>query len=311
MYIKRIKHNWHIKVICFVISMLLVFFTKMNTLKNESVIVFLETITNNNYTFTDPLPSRVTINLRGEESEIQKVKVDDIKAYIDASEIIEDGTYELPIIIRQDRVFNTTQDVEITVVPISITTKIEETITKYLRVESVITGIPAHGHELNSHFINPGDISVSGPKSYLKDLEIIKTDPIDVTGKNSDFTNRVVLDKTNSLLTFPEGDYVEFKGIVTETNVIKVIENVNIAIKELKDGFEIITELPRISVNVEGKLLSLQDFSRNNISLTVNLKDVSKPGTYELPITYWTPRYAHVYGKSKDTVTLEVVRVKP
>jgi len=230
---KRILHNWHIKVICLVISMVLVFFTRVNSLKTETAVVFLDTVTNSRYTFTEPLPTRVNITLRGEESEIQKVNVDDIEAYIDASFVDKDGVYQLPIQINQNKIFNKTKNVEITVSPISISTTIEETITKYLRIESVITGIPSHGYELNSRFINPRVISVSGPKSHLEDMEFIQTDAVDVTGKNSDFLSRIRLNKSDPLLSFPEGEFVEFQGIITETSAVKVLENVNIASKVL------------------------------------------------------------------------------
>jgi len=303
---KRILHNWHVKVICLVIAMVLVFFTKANALKEEPVVVFLETITNNNYTFTESLPSRVTLTLKGEESEITKVPVDDLVAYIDASKITKDGVYELPILIKQDGVLEFTDKVEISVFPISITTKVEEKVTKYLNVESVITGIPAHGYELNSRFINPRVISVTGPKKHMEALDSISTEPVDLTGKDSDFVTRVKLDSSDSLLLFPEGNFVEFQGIITETSVVKVLENVNIAIKDLKEGLEVVSELPQISVNVEGKLLSLQNFSKNNVSLTINLKSIELPGTYEVPINYWTPKYAHVYDKSRDTVVISV-----
>ncbi len=308
MMFKRILHNWHVKVICLVIAMVLVFFTRANALKQEPVVVFLETITNNNYTFTESLPTRVTLTLKGEESEIAKVPVDDISVYIDASAIEEDGTYQLPILINQDKVLRITDKVEITVSPVSITTTIEQKVTKYLSVDSVITGIPAHGYELNSRFINPRVISVTGPKTHMEMLESIRTEAVDVTGKDRDFVTRVKLNSSDTLLLFPEGHFVEFQGIITETSAVKVVENVNIAIKDLKDDLEVEGELPQISVNVEGKLLSLQNFTKNNVSLTINLADISTPGIYEVPITYWTPKYAHVYDKSRDVVTVRVVK---
>lgn len=306
MFFQMIMRNWHVKVICFVIAMILVFFTRANSLKEEPVVVFLDTRTNNNYTFTESLPSRVTLTLKGEESEIKKVLIDDLSAYIDASAVDSDGVYTLPVLINQSKVFGKTENVEITVNPPFIKTTIEEKITKYLRVESVITGIPAHGYELNSRFVNPAVMSVSGPRSHLQDISSIKTDPVDVTGKISDFILRVKLNKSDPLLSFPEGEFVEFRGIISETSAVKVIENVNIAAKGLRSDLEIDGELPQITVNVEGKLLSLEDFTKNNIALTINLDEITKPGSYEVPVSHWTPRFAHVFNKSRDTITIVI-----
>lgn len=310
MIFKRILHNWHVKVISLIIALFLVFFTKANALKEEPVVVDLVTITNNNYTFTESLPQRVTLMLKGEDSEIQKVPVNDIVAYIDASEIIKDGVYTLPILIKQDGVYTTTQNVEISVYPVTIKAKIEEKVVKYLRVESLITGIPAHGYELTSRFINPGVISVSGPRQHMEKLESIETEPIDLSGKNSDFKSRVRLDLSDPLLSFPEGEFVDFQGIIGETTVVKVVENVNIAVKELRADLELYTELPQVSVNVEGTLLMLQDFTKNNVSLTINLSEITEPGVYNVPITFWTPKYVHVYDKSMDSVQVSV-KLKP
>lgn len=306
MMFKRILHNWHVKIISLVIAMFLVFFTKASSLKEEPVVVDLATITNNNYTFTESLPQRVTLMLKGEESEIQKVPVNDIIAYIDASGIKKDGVYTLPILIKQDSVSTTTNKVEISVYPVSIKIKIEEKVTKYLRVESSITGIPAHGYELTSRFINPGVISVSGPRQHMDLLETIETEPIDLSGKNSDFKTRVRLNLNDPLLTFPEGEFVDFQGIIGETTVVKVVENVNIAVKELQPDLEILSELPQVSVNVEGALLSLQDFTKNNVSLTINLSEIKSPGIYDVPITFWTPKNVHLYDKSMDSIKITV-----
>jgi len=310
--LEKIVHNWHVKVICIVISMVLVFFTRANSLKVESVILFLNAKTNNNYTFTQSLPSRVTVFLKGEESEIKKIVIDDLFVYIDASKITKKGVYTLPILIDQDKILGQTSSVEITVSPLSITMHLEEKITKYLSVYSVITGIPSHGHEISSWFINPAVISVAGPVSHLQDLQGIYTEPIDVTGKNQDFTSRVRINRDDKLLSFPEGEFVEFKGEIQETSAVKVIDNVNIAAKGLVDSLEIVGELPQISVNVEGKLLSLEDFSKTNIALSINLDFIDEPGEYEVPITYWTPRYAHVFNKSKDSIKITVdTKIKP
>lgn len=306
MIIRMLLRNFHVKVICFVIAMILVFFTRANSLKEEPVVVFLDAVTNNNYTFTESLPTRVTLILKGEEKEIQKVLIDDLSAYIDISNIDEDGVYTLPVLINQNKVFGKTDRVEITVDPPVIKTKIEEKITKHLRVESVITGIPAHGYELNSRFVNPALIRVSGPKSHLENLDSIKTEPVDVTGKMSDFIQRIKLNRADPLLTFPEGEFVECRGVISETSAVKVIENVNIAVKGLKDDLVISNELPQITVNVEGKLLSLENFTKTNIALTINLEKINEPGVYEVPVFHWTPRYAHVFNKSRDNVTVVI-----
>ena len=310
MRLKDIFNHWHIKAICFVISLFLVFFTRSNSLSEKPMVVFLEARTNDTYTFTESIPSRVNIILKGEASEIQKVDIDDISTYIDASKIYRDGSHDLPVIVRYDNSFGKKPKVEIQVSPLIINVKLEEKITKHLRVESVITGIPSHGYEIKSHFSNPATIRVSGPKSFLEFMESIKTYPVDVTAKNSDFKQRVKLNGGDSRISFPEGEFVELDGQVTETSVSKVIENVNIAAKSLISNLQIRGELPQISVNVEGKLLLLEDFSKNNIALTVNLEHIIEPGRYEVPILHWTPKYAHIYNKSPDKITIDVI-VKP
>lgn len=308
MVFKKLLHNWHVKVICLMLSMILVFFTKLNSLKEEPVVVLLDVKTNNNYTFTESIPSKVTLKLRGEESEIDKISLDDLGAYLDVRSIDDEGIYTLPIQIDQSRIIGKTDNLEITVNPVSITASIEEKITKYLRIESVITGIPAHGYEITSHFTNPAVISVTGPRSHLTEIDSIKTEPVIVTGKNSDFDIRVKLDRADTLLSFPEGDYVEVKGLVSETSAVKVIENVNIAVKGLSSNLVIKGEIPQITVNVEGKLLSLEDFTKSNIALTINLSELTEPGVYEVPVSHWTPRIFHIFNKSQDIITLELIK---
>lgn len=310
MLLKKLLHNWHIKVICLVLAVILVFFTRMNSLKVEPVVAILDVRGNSNYTFTESIPSKVTLRLRGEEREISKISLDDLSAYIDVSKVQKSGVYTLPIKIDKSGLLGESDSIEITVSPVSITAAIEEKITKYLRVDSVIAGIPAHGYEITSHFVNPTTISVTGPKSHLSELQSIQTEPVIVTGIDSDFKVRIKLDRADTLLSFPEGDYVEFRGLVSETSAVKVIENVNIAVKDLNPKLEVANEIPQISVNVEGKLLALEEFTKSNIALTVSLEEYNEPGTYLVPVKHWTPREFHIFNKSLDTIVVELREVQ-
>jgi hypothetical protein len=73
-------------------------------------------------------------------------------------------------------------------IPINLET-VEE---KNVDVKVVLSGNPAPGYEVYSASVLPAKIGVRGPASFVKTLESVDTDPIDIEGRARDFTARQV-----------------------------------------------------------------------------------------------------------------------
>ena len=130
----------------------------------------------------------VTIRVKGDDQKIRELSPADIHILLDL-ESVEPG--EKIITIDPQSVSNNLpsgvrlEDIQ----PRGIPVKLENAEQKDVVVRANIQGDPAKGFEIYpNEMIKPQRITIRGPASYIRTLDYLTTDKIDVTGKSEDFT---------------------------------------------------------------------------------------------------------------------------
>jgi YbbR domain-containing protein len=62
---------------------------------------------------------------------------------------------------------------------------------KNLKVNLEISGIPARGYRIRRVFIRPSEVTVEGPESELKSINLLENLLLDVTGRKSSFSKEI------------------------------------------------------------------------------------------------------------------------
>lgn len=141
------------------------------------------------------------------------------------------------------------------------------------------SGQPAVGYRLLNVTIEPASVLVSGSPTILENLRSISTEPLDITGLNSSFEQRVTLAVPEGvvqeeiqpvLVTF------EIEPILTTTVIRKMPE-----LRALGEGLEAQMAPDQLSVFLFGPLPVLDSITEADVIVAVDLLDL-KPGTYSL-----------------------------
>ena len=80
--------------------------------------------------------------------------------------------------------------------PQTISLVLEERMHKKVSVKSVIVGLPAKGFSVENIKITPNKVMIEGPKSLVKRIYSVKTEPLDVTGTVENLHYTAFLDMT-------------------------------------------------------------------------------------------------------------------
>ena len=115
---------------------------------------------------------------------------EDIKAYVDLRDHASEGIFKAPVIVQKTGTALGIDPLEIKVEPMEITVSLERKLTRNLEIIPTIEGNPAQGYEMTQTFLLPSSVTVEGPRSYVQDLTSIRTQPINISGKKSDFSVR-------------------------------------------------------------------------------------------------------------------------
>lgn len=134
------------------------------------------------------------IVIRAHESLSRNIRQETVRVYLDVSKA-KKGEGVFPI--RKDDVKLPFGASIIKVEPSAVKIAFEETVSKTVVIRADITGSPENGFYVRSVEIMPKEIDIEGAKSEVRKIIFVKTEPIDITGLNEDFSQEAGLKLSN------------------------------------------------------------------------------------------------------------------
>lgn len=159
-------------------------------------------------------PGTVNIVVEGQERLLKNLRKDEIRAVIDMAEAKTGKSF---LTIKKDNIELPKAFTITDINPETISLKIEDQMNKSVNVKPKIVGLPKKGFAILEVKVAPETITVEGPKSLIRKIKTVKTEPIDISGINSNLTYRASLNLSNANI---------------RKNTDKV--DVNISVKEIK-----------------------------------------------------------------------------
>jgi YbbR domain-containing protein len=302
----RFLHRWHIKIFSFLLAVVLFWFYRISSLDERFFAVPLELEMDHSFIPAADYPTHVTVTLRGASEDIFSVQEEDLRVYADFSRHETEGRFREPIEVKRTGSALTSGDFEIRIEPEDLVLRQEEKVMKTLPVDPSLTGFPSLGFELSQYFVSPSTITVVGPRSEMEDLENLKTEVIDISGSYEDFTAMSRLVYPSTLVYFPGGDVVEFRGVVSESLIVKTIANLDVSLLNLQDNLSVQGAIPRGSVTIQGNQAQIEDLARDDIFLFADCSKFSKSGTYTVPLQPRVPGETALLNWLPKEITLTV-----
>lgn len=134
--------------------------------------------------------SSVNIVIRTHESVAKNVRQELVRAYIDVGKARRgEGTFS----IRKDDVKMPFGATVLKIEPSSIKVVFEETVSKKIAISPDIMGSPDKDYYVKAVEVRPDEVIIEGPKSEVRKLVALKTEPIDISGSAEDFSQEVEL----------------------------------------------------------------------------------------------------------------------
>lgn len=304
--IEKIAENWTVKAICLVFAVVIYIFHQVTMLETKSITVPLTVESSGLMIPFSELPKYVKISVRTTAENIPSVYSSGFKACINVDHFTEAGIYQVPVEVLVSENMSLIEPLEYSVKPEVLKVELDEKSVKYVPIEAAISGEVEHGYSVKDISINPSTVKVVGPSKILKKTKSIYTKKIILSGAEKSFSKEVRLDNVNDLIVpYPEGDF-KVAITVVPSDSSKEFKSIVPVVKNLNPDLEIITQIPAISLQLDGALLVLENYNLLPEDVFVNLKDIDKPGTYEIPVDVTVPTNLVLAKKSLDKVTLTV-----
>ena len=304
----KILDKWPAKVICLVIAIFLYFFHQASLIDSKTVVVPLQIIENGIVMHMGNTPKSVAVVVRAGDETIKSLLPSDITASICLDTITEKGSYKLPVKITLSDHLMAYDPFEVRLKEDSLQIDVDKKAIKYIPITPSIVGEVAHGYEIDSISMSPSTVEVSGPESVLNATEQIFSTRLNVSNAEINFSTETSYQQLNKLLTVLDEGPFKAEVTIKPKAMERIFYEVPVEVLNLNNSLEIKDPLPLVTIKLSGTMPVLENYILSKHSVQINLRDISEPGTYEVPLRYVLPANLQLVEKSDDEITITVIR---
>ena len=304
----KILDKWPAKVICLVIAIFLYFFHQASLIDSKTVVVPLQIIENGIVMHMGNTPKSVAVVVRAGDETIKSLLPSDISASICLDTITEKGSYKLPVKITLSDHLMAYDPFEVRLKEDSLQIDVDKKAIKYIPITPSIVGEVAHGYEIDSISMSPSTVEVSGPESVLNATEQIFSTRLNVSNAEINFSTETSYQQLNKLLTVLDEGPFKAEVTIKPKAMERIFDQVPVEVLNLNNSLEIKDPLPLVTIKLSGTMPVLENYILSKHSVQINLREISEPGTYEVPLRYVLPANLQLVEKSDDEITITVIR---
>ncbi len=304
----KILDKWPAKVICLVIAIFLYFFHQASLIDSKTIIVPLEIIEHGMVMHVGNPEKSVTVVVRAEDEAIKSILSSDITASVCLDTITEKGTYNLPVKISLSESLLVYDPFEVKLRDDTVSIDVERKAVKYVPIVPSVVGEVAHGYEIESISMTPSTVEIYGPESVINDTEQIFSTRLNVSNAETNFSTETSYQQYNKLINVIDEGPFKAEVAVKPISMERIFESVVVEIINLSEELIINEELPKVTLKISGNMPVLENYILSKHAVQLNLREITEPGTYELPLRFVLPANLQLIDKSDEKLIVTVIQ---
>ena len=189
--------------------------------------------------------------------------------------------------------------------PSQVTVELEPVTLKRVNILPVIKGEPVAGYVIEDILLEPKSVAIRGPQSILEKIDIIWTEPIDVTMAAGSTTVPVKLAMPDVSVTLAEKVQVTARLEMREKIVTRAFSAVPVEGINTVQDYQISPET--VELTVSGPLSTMTELASGKaLHVRLNLADLG-PGRYRRPVEVSVPPDMKVISVKPDQIQVKIL----
>ena len=189
--------------------------------------------------------------------------------------------------------------------PSEVILDVDRVVQRDIPVHVDVDGKPATGYLVAGVEAKPATVMAIGPSRDVNTVTQITTEPLDISGANSDVEREVDLENPNPSVALT-AMRIDAKAHVAEKISDREFRAVSVQVRDSEYKFYVAPN--RATVTIRGPILKLQGLDPNSLAY-VDAKELT-PGSHELPVQLELPDGMQVVRQSPGKVKLRLYREK-
>ncbi len=151
--------------------------------------------------------------------------------------------------------------------------RIPRTTTKLIAVIPEIAGEPAYGYSLLGVRVTPPTITISGTPERLAEIEMVRTEPVDITGKTTDVVREVGLAGPPEIA---KATRVRVAVQIVPAIAATVVRQVRIRVENTPNGLVVRVDPAMVDVQIEGPVAIVSRLRSSDLLARIDGTDFSE-----------------------------------
>lgn len=302
----KVFFDFPAKLLSIALAFGLFFFNRLENIVPKTLLVPLSLSFPERLTPSENFPRRVRVLVRGPRDLVEQIGDTDYEAIGSVTEDRGEGIYMVPLRLVSTGSKAPLQGIEVNLEIDELRLELQQSVTKLLDVRVPIVGNPENGFQLESIITSPPAITVRGPRSKLEPLALIYTEKLEVSTRTESFSARLQLNTPDPLIELTSGTLIEVRVQIVPIIDEKSIEELPVLYTNLSPSLKIVSEPVLAMIRISGPQTLINLTGAQNLSPTVNLENITLPGTYELPIRWNLDPRIQVLEQFPLTVKVEL-----
>ena len=305
--IEKITHNWQIKIVCLIISVLLYFTYQGNIMETRIFSVPLSVVANRDLVPAQKTPKTIRIVVKASKDIIDTLQTGDFSAYIDADQYLQKGIYSIPIQINLSQRAQLFEPLQVDPKPKVITMLLEERTVRDIPIKPIFTGEVDEGFEVTGYSCSPDQITITGPKTAVENSSATLSIVLPLANKNAPFTQTTQIKPLipNDLINISGASSVYMNVNILPKQLTKTFSGVNANFASLNPYFQV-KQLSNLSITVSGAQNTLKNYKPSQYTAQVDCSSIETEGEYSLPVSIHLPDGLTLVSISADYINISV-----
>jgi len=142
-------------------------------------------------------PKSISLTIEGQEQLLKYLKPNDISIVLDISGARSGRSFYT---ISKENIKLSNSFLVTGIDPETVSLTIERQLKKTVTVKPHIVGAPDKGYKISAIKVEPGTVLLEGPESTVSKIDVVRTEPIDISGIKSNLVYKANLNLTDPLI---------------------------------------------------------------------------------------------------------------
>lgn len=259
------------------------------------------------WTLLDRSARAVDVVFQGARDDIRYLNREQIKVTVDLRGLSAEGGVTARIEARNVNAPGSARVVFIR--PSTVSVRMDREAAKQVPVKVDFQNAPPDGYELEKVVCTPATITLAGPLQRLREIESVKTVPVDLEGRIRSFrkTRLALMLGPDGGTLAPDADQVTAEIFIIERSVSAEFEDVPLRLlvqEGAREKAQLSTDKVRLALR--GRPEVLKSVEKDTLRVYLDCSDIRTAGDYELPVRVHLPGNIHLVSVDPSVIKVKL-----